>query len=499
MEFFSGNRKLDLSLVALAIVTVAAFALFLINNDFPYWYHADEPGKAELFLEGVRSFLHPQLMIEILRIGTWFKDVDGIRSVVEIGRLNSALFGAVLVVLTYFLGRRVLPAGFALTAAAVTGFSPLIVVHAHYLKEDIYMAVFFAATLVALIRYLDTRRNRDAILLGAMLGLAISSKYPGLLLLVPVLAAPLLDSTLSYRFYAKALLVVGGIAALVIVVVNYGAFYSLDAVVGGLRFETKHILKGHSIRVWFWDTWFGFHLTRSLMPGLTIPVTLLALAGLTLNLVAWRRVRVAARVMVVGAVSFYLAHEITPTKPHPDFMRYMVPLAPLLAVFAAQAARALVDRLPVGRRKLSAWVLALVMVLVPLTDSVGYVIYLDQDTRGKIPEISKRAVYGYYTINWKPGGKRRDDVMHLGAAKPGMVMRTYPQVAVISSFAYDRFLYGETLSRQRASVHRNAGRFKALMACEHQIIQPVHKSFAFSNPTIRIIDLEKCPTNPFLQ
>ena len=34
------------------------------------------------------------------------------------------------------------------------------------------------------------------------------------------------------------------------------------------------------------------------------------------------------------AVLWYVVHESAPLKPYPDFSRYMVPLAPLLAILA---------------------------------------------------------------------------------------------------------------------------------------------------------------------
>ncbi len=64
---------------------------------------------------------------------------------------------------------------------------------------------------------------------------------------------------------------------------------------------------------------------------------------------------------------------------------------------------------------------------------------------------------------------------------------------MLSSFAVDRYLEGEGLGYQRAEVYAAGERMRRLLALPHLEIRPELRSFAYSNPTIWIIDLRRGP------
>ena len=63
---------------------------------------------------------------------------------------------------------------------------------------------------------------------------------------------------------------------------------------------------------------------------------------------------------------------------------------------------------------------------------------------------------------------------------------------VASSFQYDRYLYGATLHDQRPVVYKFAGAYRKLFSSYPYLeFAPAYRSFAFSNPTVRVIDIRK--------
>ena len=119
---------------------------------------------------------------------------------------------------------------------------------------------------------------------------------------------------------------------------------NFNELVRGWGWEQKHAMFGHGdLVISPWTYGWTFHLTRSLYPGVGLPLLLMALLGLALSF--WVRER-GVRLGVFTVVAWYLLHESSPLKPPPNFDRYMDPILPLLcgaasfAVFSLWLARA---------------------------------------------------------------------------------------------------------------------------------------------------------------
>src|SRR5262249_13802392 len=170
---------------AVVVLTVAAISLWLWGRHFPLGVHIDEPGKVDSVLRGPSVFKHPLLMIDLVRAANASIGLITPQSIVELGRGFAALAGGTLIIATFILGRLVLPEWIACVAAAAALATPLITVHARYFKEDIFVAPFIVLALAALIVVLKKPTLERTIGLGAIIGLAASSKYVGGLLLLP--------------------------------------------------------------------------------------------------------------------------------------------------------------------------------------------------------------------------------------------------------------------------------------------------------------------------
>ena len=60
---------------------------------------------------------------------------------------------------------------------------------------------------------------------------------------------------------------------------------------------------------------------------------------------------------------------------------------------------------------------------------------------------------------------------------------------VASSFAYERYYRGAELPGQADYIYRGHAQYEQLFSLPYVEIRPQYMSFAFSNPTIRIVDI----------
>jgi hypothetical protein len=89
-----------------AIFFVAGVWLYNRHNDFPCFYHPDEPGKARQLITGRFNFNHPLLLLQTTRAASWISHPRLTpQPVTETGRMVSAIFAAGLV----FIRQKVSP------------------------------------------------------------------------------------------------------------------------------------------------------------------------------------------------------------------------------------------------------------------------------------------------------------------------------------------------------------------------------------------------------
>jgi 4-amino-4-deoxy-L-arabinose transferase-like glycosyltransferase len=218
------------------------------------------------------------------------------------GRSLTALFATLNVLASFLLFRRIAGPWTGLATAAAVAVMPGLVVHAHYLKEDLYLAPLLMLSLHAFLLHLDRRRVQTLAWWGVTTGLALSTKYVALLLplmywLVPRIAT--LPETAAYAREFRRMLAIAGVTFLV---VNFPAFLTPEAFLKGLEFEARHAVKGHFVKVWPWEHLFTFHLRYSLAPAMTWLWLALAGAGISLRLRMARPIGLHDRVLLTFVV-----------------------------------------------------------------------------------------------------------------------------------------------------------------------------------------------------
>jgi len=242
------------------------------------------------------------------------------------------------------------------------------------------------------------------------------------------------------------------------------------------------------------DYWWAFYLRYAILPGITLPATVFALAGLLLAIVRRNQLLMVLSITLLLA---YFQVESSPAKPFPFFARYLHMAYPLLALLAAYAFFALWRRL--RDRTLThmlAITVGLLLVLIPLGTSILLAAGARPDTR----EVATRWIeatlpHGAHIAlgsrTYSPQHLddqftvRYDDSIHTRSVQ--RLKNAKFDYLVVNSFQYDRYPYSVASS----AVSRQAVQGYAAFERELTLVQVFAPQYPFQtygehNPVIRI-------------
>jgi 4-amino-4-deoxy-L-arabinose transferase-like glycosyltransferase len=277
------------------------------------------------------------------------------------GRALTAAMGALTVLVVYFIGRA-FGTRFGLIAALFLAVMAQHVQQSHYVTVDAPTALFTALAAWLALRALRVGDMRDLLLAAVAAGLAAGTKYnAGVALALPLAAALLITHPWRWRLRAGILSTV--ICAVTFVLTTPYALLDRGGpgrpwpFLNSLQVVARHYAGGHpgaegtDNALWYvqylWST------------GMMAPMTLLALAGVAVMVVRFRR---PALVLLAFVVPYYALLSSTYVR----FDRNLLPLLPFLALFAAAAADALIPPLAVGlRNRVAAYALVLGAAALP--------------------------------------------------------------------------------------------------------------------------------------
>jgi 4-amino-4-deoxy-L-arabinose transferase-like glycosyltransferase len=249
-----------------------------------------------------------------------------------VGRCFVALLGTATVLVVYRIGARVFGTRCGLIAALFLALSLLHARDSHFAVTDVPMTFLVCASMLALVEAQLDRRPQRFFVAGLLAGLAASTKYNAVLLVVPLVAGEIFEviearregrSTWDHRglLFFVAPFLVGFL---------YGTPYAaLDwrEMADGFRRISSHLEEGHGIDV---GTGWSYHVFVSLRYGVGWPVLVAALAGSVL--IAVRSPRMAAVLC-----SFPLACYVAAGPGRTVFVRYIMPIVPFMCITAAVA------------------------------------------------------------------------------------------------------------------------------------------------------------------
>jgi len=231
--------------VALAAICALGLGVRLtaIDFGFPGLYHPDEIpilnvalGFATLDLNPHR-FLYPTLYyyalfawealyFAIARIAGVYPSVGAFQRdffadptrLVLVGRTLTTVFGVATLIAAYRFGSRLYDRATGIGAALLLAVAPFAVRDAHYVKHDVPATFFMVATMAALATIVvdpaAASRRRSWLVTGALSGLAMSTHWYAIAIVVPIIVAALIDVGRSGRWQTSfGLLVWAGVAS----------------------------------------------------------------------------------------------------------------------------------------------------------------------------------------------------------------------------------------------------------------------------------------------
>ncbi|MFQ5503472.1 MAG: ArnT family glycosyltransferase [Planctomycetota bacterium] len=278
--------------------------------------HQFSYGSLIYYLDALLFFAGNELGL----LAPWFPD-----RIYLTARLVTVLFGVFSILLVFLLGRRLFGTACAWIGAALATVAPGHVMHSGYATTDVPAIFFMLLALWAAVRSLDDSSQKWILIGGIATGLAAGTKYPAGIVLLPVLAAIPIAGR-PWRLVWKPLL----LAALVFLTTTPYCLLAFDEFWRHFYGSMRHARTGHFLVFAGVGNGLWYQLTRVLPFMLGWPLLLAGLLGVLLQCL--RRTKTDLVVLALFLPSFlYLSTS------HNHFLRYSLPLAPILCMTGAEA------------------------------------------------------------------------------------------------------------------------------------------------------------------
>jgi 4-amino-4-deoxy-L-arabinose transferase-like glycosyltransferase len=274
-----------------------------------------------------------------------------IASMILMGRCVTVLFGVLTVWALFGLGNRLFGRSTGLLAAFIWAILPVAVVHGHYATVDVTATFFVTMALLCAARALEDdprsvgeeyddgavptvgRRGssqpmRLLLLSAVFAGLAAATKYNcGIVLFAPLAAALLRKGPgASPGLWAVPAIAAVAVAAFLLgcpgILINPELFWKHFSYELAKSQEGMGLLFAETGNGWW------YHLVSSLRFGFGVPLLLMSVGGLFAALV--RRSR-----QDVLLLAFFVPYYLVIGYAQVRYVRYILPITPVLAVFAA--------------------------------------------------------------------------------------------------------------------------------------------------------------------
>jgi 4-amino-4-deoxy-L-arabinose transferase-like glycosyltransferase len=258
---------------------------------------------------------------------------ESFAALILIGRLITVAFGTLTAWTIFALGLRLFGRTAGLLAAFMWAITPVAVVHGHYATVDIAATFFVTLALVFAARAMTVEpgalARKSMLLAGFCSGLAAATKYNTGLVLVAAVAAVLLRGRSGQppapkwmAFAVVGLAVIGFFVGCPGVLVNPSKFWQ------DFTYELTKSQQGMGLL--FAETGNGwlYHLNSSLRLGLGLPL-------MALSIVAAGRAVLRRTPQEMLLLSFLLVYYFIIGLAQVRFLRYILPITPVLVLLAS--------------------------------------------------------------------------------------------------------------------------------------------------------------------
>lgn len=369
-------KKTEL-IILIAILLLGAFLRFYgLNWDQGYHLHPDERAIT-MISEGIhwpregewskiftpesplnpKFFAYGSLPIYLLKIMGYltsfinpsFGQYDKLNLV---GRALSTLFDTATIFSTYFLGKRLLfkSSKPALIASLFYGLSVLPIQLSHFYAVDTLLSFFMTLVIVLLVSYHEKPSAKKIALAGILSGLAISTKFTAIFLIVPVLVTlglTIMLNSFRNKTTLKAIKQITIHSSLFIINCSLFIFLTMPyAFLDIITFRSSLLEQLQMSRdpyvfpytLQYVNTKpYIYPLQQILLWGLGPAISLFSLAGflsLLRNLSSRFRQEMPYKNPWLTPLIFSLSYFLLMGQSAVKFMRYYLPLYPLLALFS---------------------------------------------------------------------------------------------------------------------------------------------------------------------
>lgn len=301
---------------------------------------------------------------------------------IYLARWVTVLLGIGNVYVLYRLSKELYGKQIGLVAAALLALTYLHVRDSHFGTTDVPVTCFFFLAVLFATRIILQPFKINYLLSGLFIGLAAGMKYNAGIVIISLLTSHFLlvftrsvSAPLRHQYSYNLILSII-IAGIVFLITTPYAILDYPKFVSDFIAQTKHLRQGHHNV----DLGLGliYHLKFTLYYGLGLPY--LVVAGLGILWAVWKRTA-ADYVLLIQAVFYYIWIGSGKTV----FVRYMVPLVPLLAIFTARIVVEGVMMVPFRNIKTRNIMIFIVAVMV-ISGSVWNIYHFDylllqKDTR----------------------------------------------------------------------------------------------------------------------
>ena len=223
----------------------------------------------------------------------------------------------------------------AILAAVLYTSCPNIIAHARLITPDIVITTFAFTTVYFLWRFLDRGRRRDAIAGGVSLGLALLSKYTGVLLLPICFGLMGLQWVVRKKIDLRGCLLFTTIG-FALLVLGYGMH--LEPFFAGIDFQREHASQGHPTFLmgeYSNGGWWYFFIVAFMLKTPIALIVLLAIAAARLLSRQQGTAWIDQAFLLLPAAIVFLFFSVE----HQSIgLRYVLPIYPFLFVWASGTA-----------------------------------------------------------------------------------------------------------------------------------------------------------------
>ncbi len=499
--------KKPVNLLVLIILLGAILRLIGIWFGLPFTnVHPDEPMLKNVIsriLEGefnTRWYIYPNFFMYIVSIiifillffkfgPSFFENLKNLSLIkknlliFKTGRPVSAIFGILLIPLTYKISKLLFNERIGLLSALMIAVNFPLVLHSHYLTTDSTLFFFMLLTLYYSMKYYKKMNGTSLILACISCGISIGTKYTGfvtIILILGVLFIKMLKKKISFGKFIFFSWISVSLVLLFFLITN--PFIVFDFDIFKKHFMTVFGVHGIKFSLNIFQNWKNilFIQGQNIIHALGIPGFIFSLLGLIwLGNIAYRYKRYEIMLFISFPVCFFLMVITTNNIDE----RYISPLIPYLAIASSFFIITITQKL--NKFKYTGLIILIVLsISPPLFQSINLDRHLlKEDTKITATKWMKENIplplkYYYETQTILSPEKNGRFIRRLGTLSPNFLIKRNIDFIVLNT-SYKKY-FGEEFQRFYYWVENDCFLIKRFQL----------KTFQYLNPTIEVYGID---------